>query len=301
MAIVDRMGDGRYVYSYESVDGPTTGDQVHLKFSRDGLDWGAASSRGIGVQTDGGQYPVNCPVVNWFPVGGPKGVLVVSARGTDGGGDSAGRSLFWNNNGGEGPWWEAPAPVQKRPNGRAGWTQALMLRPDGRFLHMTSSAAADAPNDAGKNEILFRTAAIDFTRYEAEDGRRTGATVMRDPAMSNGAKVRLGSTGVGKLAYRITVFKPGAYTLALTYADIGLPGTPSLSANGRAVRATSAALPRDEAALARRNRDLGTRGTGETLALTGTAQLKAGENLIEVAGGAHALDIDYLQVRPTSG
>ncbi len=42
--------DGRYVLSYESVDGPTLGDKVHIKFSKDGLDWGAPSDRGVPVQ-----------------------------------------------------------------------------------------------------------------------------------------------------------------------------------------------------------------------------------------------------------
>lgn len=38
MAIVSRLPDRRYAMSYESVDGPVP-NQVHLKYSRDGLDW----------------------------------------------------------------------------------------------------------------------------------------------------------------------------------------------------------------------------------------------------------------------
>lgn len=299
MAIVDRLSDGRYVLSYESVDGPTLGDKVYIKFSKDGLDWGLASDRGVPIQALGGQYAASTPVVTWFPVGGPKGALVVSSRNGDDGGDTAGRSLYWNTNGGVGPWWEAPAPVQKRLNSRAGWTQALMLRRDGRFLHLTSSASADAPDNGVKNEILFASGPIDFNRYEAEDAARKGASLMRDPAMSNAAKVRLGSRGIGQLTYRIAVPAAGKYTLQLNYAQIGLDATPRLIVNGRNVGGAVTAAPRDEAALAVRNRDLGTRGTGEKLVLGATVPLRAGENLIEVGGGPYALDVDFLQLVPS--
>ncbi|MGI4878469.1 MAG: hypothetical protein ACRYG4_13390 [Janthinobacterium lividum] len=300
MAIVERLPDKRYVLSYESVDGPTTGDQVHVKFSKDGLDWGRADARGLGVQTDGGQYPVNCPVISWFPTGGPNGVLIVSSRGADGGGDSSGRSIYWNTNNGIGPWWEASAPVQKRPNGRAGWTQAMMLKQDGSFLHITSSGSAEAPDDASKNEILFASARIDFNRYEAEDAARSGGSVMRDASMSNHSKVRLASEGTGHLKYRIYVAKAGKYQLALNYANIGFSATPRLSVGGKNVSATASAASRDELSLAVRNRDLGTRGTGEKIILEGMAVLTKGENVIEVAGGAHALDIDFLEVTPVA-
>ncbi len=50
---------------------------------------------------------------------------------------------------------------------------------------------------------------------------------------------------------------------------------------------TVTAVPRDEAALALRNRDLGTRGTGDKLSLSdrGAAFVPA-RNVIEVTGGA---------------
>ena len=173
MAIVTRLPDRRYVMTYEAVDGPVP-SQVYMKYSRDGLDWGDPAEHGTPIQTQAGQYPVNCPVVSWFPLGGPNGVLIVSARGAGGGGDAGGRSLFWNTNNGAGPWWETPAPVQKRANSRAGWTQALMLKRDGSMLHMTSSASADAPNSGPRNEILFASKKLDFGRYEAENAARKG-------------------------------------------------------------------------------------------------------------------------------
>jgi hypothetical protein len=175
--------------------------QVYMKYSRDGLDWGGPTERGTPIETQAGQYPVNCPVVSWFPLGGPNGVLIVSARGAAGGGDPGGRSLYWNTNNGVGPWWETPAPVQKRANSRAGWTQALMLKRDGSMLHITSSASADAPNNASRNEILFAAKKLDFNRHEAEDAGQKGDAPMRDRSMSNGCKVRLGAKDVGRLTF----------------------------------------------------------------------------------------------------
>ena len=110
MVIVDRLADRRYVYNFEDVEGPIQ-NRVYVKFSRNGLDWGKPEERGTPVQAEGGEYPMNCPVVRWLPLGGPKGVILVSARGAAGGGDPSGRSFFWNNNDGIGPWWEVPAPV----------------------------------------------------------------------------------------------------------------------------------------------------------------------------------------------
>jgi hypothetical protein len=299
MAIVTRLPDRRYVMNYEAVEGPVQ-NQVYLKYSRDGLNWGDPADRGTPVQTQSGVYPANCPVVSWFPLGGPNGVLIVSARGAAGGGDPSGHSLFWNTNNGAGPWWETPAPVQKGANSRAGWTQALMLKRDGSMLHITSSASADASNNGARNEIRFAAKKLDFSRYEAEDATQIGSAPMRDRSMSNGGKVRLGAKDVGRLTFHVLVPAAGTYTLAVDYEDIGFPATPRLIANREAVHGTAAAIQRDEATAGQGNRDLGTRGTGKKMELSGAAQLKAGDNVIEVAGGEYALDVDFIEVTPSA-
>lgn len=301
MAIVERIADGSYVLSYESVAHPEVHDQVFFKRSRDGLDWGSPADRGVAIQSDGGQYPASTPVISWFPVGGPKGVLVVSARNAHGGGDEGGRSLFWNNNGGDGPWWEVPAPVQKRTNSRAGWTQALMRKSDGSFLHLTSSADAQALTNGSRNEILYASGPLNFNRYEAENAASEGANRMGDRSASNGRKIRVASGDIGALRFRLYMPRAANYRLALHYEDIGSPATPRMIANGSAVSGTAARAPRDPALDAVRNRDLGTRGTGETMALSATVALREGENIIEVKGAEHPLDIDFLEVTPAEG
>ena len=300
MVIIARLPDGRYAYNFEDVDGPVL-NQVHIKFSKDGANWGIPEARGTKVETEAGQYPANTPNVFWFPVGGPKGVMVVTSRSSQGvGADTAGNTLYWNNNLGVGPWWQAPTPVRKIGNNRAGWTQAMLLLPDGRLLHITSSGSTDPARsgNANSNEILFNAAKVDFNRYEAENAQQKGAAILRDASMSNGAKSRLAAKEVGTLTFHIIVAKAGAYALAVNYAGIGFTATPRLLANGKPLRGTAGPAPRDPAPAGQAARDLGTRGTGEHSQLSATAKLRAGANIITIAGGDHALDIDYLEVTP---
>ena len=183
-------------------------------------------------------------------------------------------------------------------NNRAGWTQAMMLKPDGSMLHITSSAVADALNNPSRNQILFAAATLDLNRYQAEDAARQGSALMRDASMSNGAKVRLGANDIGRLTFHVHLAKDGPYTLAVNYGDIGFSATPRLIANGDVLQGTAVTVKRDEATVALRNRDLGTRGNGDRIVLTSSAHLRAGDNTIEIAGGAYALDIDFLEITP---
>jgi hypothetical protein len=291
------------VYNHEDVEGPVH-MQVYLKFSKDGLDWGDPEDRGTPVQTLSVRYPESTPNVFWFPIGGPKGVVVVTSRSSGGhAGDPNGNTLFWNNNLGVGPWWEAPTPVQKIGNSRAGWTQALVLRPDGQLLHITSSGSTDPARsrNASANEILFNVASVNFNRYEAESAGQRGSAIMRDGSMSNGVKSRLGAQDVGKLTFNVHVPAAGRYNLAVEYAGIGFDATPRLAVNGTAATGSVAPAPVDPERAARRARDLGTRGTGEHKLLTTTAELRAGDNTIEILGGDYALDVDYLEITPPAG
>jgi len=194
-------------------------------------------------------------------------------------------------------------PVQKIGNSRAGWTQALVLRPDGQLLHITSSGSTDPARsrNASANEILFNVASVNFNRYEAESAGQRGSAIMRDGSMSNGVKSRLGAQDVGKLTFNVHVPAAGRYTLAVEYAGIGFDSTPRLAINGTAVTGSVAPAPVDPERAARRARDLGTRGTGEHKLLTTAAELRAGDNTIEILGGDYALDVDYLEITPPAG
>lgn len=277
MATVARLPDGRYAMTYENIDGPRNG-QVFIKFSRDGLDWGDPRRHGEPVATLSGFWPSACPVVQWFPQGGPEGVIVVSAQRAGGGGDEGGRTFYWNGASGRGPWWEVRAPVQKRSgNIHAGWTQALLARGDGTFLHVTSSAAAGDPGDARRNEMRSAIAPLRFDRYEAEDAAFTDAVAVPDPKASNQRKARLAQGSEARLRFVVHA-TGGMHTLAVRFEDLGLPAEPALSVNGARVPAKFAA------------------GADGARTATATVPLLPGFNTIDVDGGAHALDVDYLQL-----
>jgi hypothetical protein len=278
MATVTRLPDHRYAMTYENIDGPNNG-QVFIKFSRDGLDWGDPQRHGEPVATLSGFWPAACPVVSWFPLGGADGVLVVSAERGGGGADEGGRALYWNNALGRGPWWEVPAPVQKRTgNIHAGWTQALLLRGDGTLLHVTSSSSATAPDDVAANELLHRAARLRLDRYEAEDAQLSGAAAVPDAAASNRRKARLGAGTQGRL--RFVVHQGGGpHTLRVRYADLGLAAQPALVVNGARLPAAQVSDTAD----------------GWHLASV-PARLLPGFNTIDVEGATHVLDVDYLQL-----
>ena len=278
MAIVTRLSDKRYAMTYENIDGPNNG-QVFIKFSRDGLDWGDPQRHGEPVMTLSGFWPAACPVVTWFPVGGPEGVIVVSAERGGGGAEEGGRDLYWNNASGRGPWWEVRAPVQKRTgNIHAGWTQALLLRDDGSFLHVTTSSSADKPESMAHNEVLYNATRLDFTRYEAEDAQFTDAVAVPDRKASNLRKARLGQGPASRLRFVVNS-TGGEHALHVRFADLSLMAQPSLVVNGARLPAGNATKTDDGWEL-----------------ISDTAPLLPGFNMIDVDGGAHVVDVDYLQI-----
>ncbi|MEW9624620.1 sialidase family protein [Rhodanobacter geophilus] len=288
MAVVERLPDGRYVMSYEDIDGPQNG-HVYLKSSRDGLDWGDPADRGTPVQTQAGAWPAASPIVKWLPLGGRDGVIAVLAERAGGGGDPGGRAIYWNNDLGRGPWWEAPAPVQKLTgNIHAGWTQALLLQKDGTLLHLTSSSVPGAPADARANVILEASAPARFDRYEAEDAARHWAVQIDDPTTSDRRKARVAAPPLGRLDFAVHSAADGPRVLRVRWQDLGFATGPVLHIDGRAIAAGDTRDDRD-----------GWRIT------TFRAPLRAGDHTIAVGGSAHALDIDYLQIdaagAPASG
>jgi hypothetical protein len=286
MATVVALPDRRYAYTYEDIDGPghdgEASGQVYIKFSRDGLDWGDPADRGTPIATMGGAWPIACPMLTWLPLGGSNGTLIVSAQRAGGSGDAGGRALYFNKDLGRGPWWQIPAPVQKRTgNMGAGWTQALMLKHDGRVLHLTSSSSASSATDnqnSARNEILYAAETLSFNRYEAEDAARHDAAFIRDNAMSNRARVRI-AAGTGRLDYNIYVDQAGRYPVTLRYAAATLmPATPRLAVNGAELEPLNVA------------------GTDNWSEVTVTVPLTAGYNTISVAGGKQPADEDYIEL-----
>ncbi len=282
MATVAALPDRRYAYTYEDIDGPDNNGQIYIKFSRDGLDWGSPADRGWPIQSLGGAWPAACPMVTWLPIGSPNGVLIVSAERAGGTGDAGGRALYWNKDLGRGPWWQVRAPVQKRTgNMGAGWTQAVMLKHDGRVLHITSSSSATSAADnmdSGKNVILFAAEKLAFNRYEAEDATRHDAAFIRDDKMSNRGRVRM-AAATGRLDFDIYVDKAGTYPVTVRFTAATLqPATPGLRVNGATL--APVAVPVSD-------------GWSD---MTISAPLTAGYNKITVLGGQQPADVDYIEL-----
>lgn len=282
MAVVARLPDGRYVMTYENIDGPLNG-QVFLKSSADGLDFGDPHDHGTPVMTMAGGWPAACPSVQWLPLGEDPshGILTVLAERAGGGADEGGRSLWWNADNGRGPWWRMPAPAQKRTgNIHAGWTQALLVKKDGSLLHVTSSSDADAPEDVSRNVIVFNSRKVTFDRYEAEDAGRHAAVQIDDESASAGGKARVASAPGGALDFKVHLLRATTRRIAVRWQDIGLPAQPALTVDGKKV-------PLQD----RVDRD------GWHLA-TARMPMASGDHMIVVKGTRHAVDIDYLELAP---
>lgn len=282
MAVVTRLPDRRYVINYEDIDGPSNG-QIYLKFGADGLRFGDPSDHGTPVQTEGGAWPAACPVTFWFPDGSSQGVIVVSAQRAGGNGDPGGRSFYWNNDGGRGPWWEVPAPVQKSTgNIHAGWTQALLQQKDGRFLHITSSSTPDHSWQAAYNVMLYADAPLNFNRYEAEDAARTNSAVIGNDQASNRRFVRIAAAPYGKLRFDIYREHSGNRTLRLRYTDMGIPAVPQVTVNGTPVVV------------------IGSKPDGDSgwSFMDVKATLRDGDNTIDVNGDTYVYDLDYVEIEP---
>ncbi|HEY0661672.1 MAG TPA: exo-alpha-sialidase [Lysobacter sp.] len=285
MAIVERVPGRGYAMVYENIDntGGARNGQVHIKFSRDGLDWGAADDRGTPIQTASGAWPAACPTIRWLPGETEAGVLVVAAQRAGGGGDAGGRTFYWNADGGRGPWWEAEAPVRKRTgNIHAGWTQAMLMRGDGRLLHVTSSSTANAPAPDDTNEILHAAAPLALGRYEAEDAARRGGAQIDNVDASAYRKVRLSSGTDADLTFDVVAGNAGPRRLTVRFADLGFAAAPQLRVNGATV---SGAPPSN--------------GEGWREA-SFEAPLKAGHNRVVLSNPAQPLDYDYLQIDPVT-
>lgn len=281
MAVVERVPGRGYAMVYENIDGERNG-QVYMKFSHDGLDWGAPAARGVAIGTASGAWPAACPSVRWLPGETGQGVLLVAAQRAGGGGDAGGRTFYRNDDGGRGPWWETVAPVQKLTgNIHAGWTQAMVVRGDGRLLHVTSSSVASSPSRAEANEILHASADLALGRYEAENAARRRGAQIDDDTASAGRKLRLAAGADADLVFDVRVGKAGPRPLRVRYADIGFPAVPDLRINGRVLAGRDAA---------------GAKAASGWRVAEFDAVLQEGANRIVLANGKHPLDYDYLEI-----
>lgn len=122
-----KLPDGRFVMSYELCRDGTNADhacEVYIKFSANGLNWGAAGDKGTLVRTADDRELLHTPFISWAPGGGPNGTLLLSGQRVVAGPTGnktvlaeSGTVLFTNTQLGSGAWHEATAPVTVNPTG----------------------------------------------------------------------------------------------------------------------------------------------------------------------------------------
>lgn len=122
-----KLPDGRFVMSYELCRDGTNADhacEVYIKFSTNGLSWGAAGDKGTLVRTPDDRELLHTPYISWAPGGGPNGTLLLSGQRVVAGPTGnktvlaeSGTVLFTNTQLGAGTWYEATAPVTVNPTG----------------------------------------------------------------------------------------------------------------------------------------------------------------------------------------
>ncbi|HEU4459826.1 MAG TPA: sialidase family protein [Methylibium sp.] len=118
MAVVRRLPSGRYAMSYERCSTRRLDCTAYLRFSDDGLDWGAPATSGFQPRTADGHVLRHAPTMVWVPTAGTAhGALLLIGQlvSVEGGGVDAavnGHSMFVDDRGdGSGPWRLVAAPI----------------------------------------------------------------------------------------------------------------------------------------------------------------------------------------------
>lgn len=122
-----QLPNGQFVMSYEMCRDATNPDhacEVYIKFSTDGVSWGAIGTVGTLVRTSDDRELLHTPYISWIPGGGPTGTVLLSGQRVVAGPTGnktvlaeSGTVLFANTNLGAGAWTELEAPVDVNPTG----------------------------------------------------------------------------------------------------------------------------------------------------------------------------------------
>ena len=134
MAGVRRLADGTYFLVYEvcNLDEPMC--SVYFRTSADGWDYGDPLDLGTSVRTADGKWVRHTPTIAVSPTGAIvlAAEMLVNADGSKAEGN--GKTLLVNENDGQGPWREIPAPVEVPApdnHGCMNFSPSLLVSPDG--------------------------------------------------------------------------------------------------------------------------------------------------------------------------
>jgi hypothetical protein len=146
MAGVRRLPDGRYFLVYEvcNLDEPMCA--IHFRTSADGWHYGTALDLGPSVRTADGKWARHTPTATVTPQGTIvlAAEMLVNADGAKSAGN--GKTLLVNENGGEGPWREIPAPVEVPSpdnHGCMNFSPSLLASEDGQSVLEVATDVVD--------------------------------------------------------------------------------------------------------------------------------------------------------------
>jgi hypothetical protein len=242
MITVTRMGDGRYLATFEVVNRPSQSNNtapVYYKISADGLNWGNTNSIGTPIQLANGRGIGSSPYVTWVPSGGPKGMVVVASKWSlDANGTiDGGQNFYVNYNLGEGPWERLPMAVtydatDTQGGNFSGFAQGIDVSTDGRTLYQATNVENLATD---LNDIRVGSIPLDAQQYEAENATVNSASTVAHVQASNGSKVGNINDAGDYVEFTVNVPAAGTYTMNARYDNgFGATSTHNVSVNGGA-------------------------------------------------------------------
>jgi hypothetical protein len=289
MITVTKLPDGRYLATFEVVNRPSQSlntAPVYYKISTDGLNWSPSTSIGTQVKLANGLGVGSSPYVKWVPAGGPKGMVVIAAKWslTTGGAIDRGENFFVNYNLGDGPWERLPMAVTYDSTDSdggtfSGFAQGIDVSVDGRTLYQATNV--DNPTTT-YNDIRVGSIPLDAQQYEAEKATISGASLVTDPAASNGSKVGNINNSGNSVTFSVQVPAAGSYTVNVRY-DNGSGSTSSHAVSVNGGSPTSLSYP-------------ATTNWGRFRWVQFTATLGAGTNTISFAKSTGYAELDTIQL-----
>lgn len=289
MITVTKMGDGRYLATFEVVNRPSqtlNTAPVYYKISNDGLSWGSTTSIGTPVTLADGRGIGSSPYVKWVPSGGPKGMVVIASKWslTSSGVIDGGQNFYVNYNLGDGPWERLPMAVtydatDTQGGNFSGFAQGIDVSVDGRTLYQATNV--ENPTTS-LNDIRVGSIPLDAQQYEAELATINDAGLVTHAQAAGGSKVGNINNSGSYVQFTVRVPSSGSYTLNVRYANgYTAAATHNVSVNGGGP--SSINYPR-------------TVDWGRYAWAQKTVSLSAGVNTIRFTKGTNFAELDQLQV-----
>lgn len=157
MAVVTRLGNGKYFMVYEVVDHKSvSGNPIMYRTSDDGLNYGDASNLGTLLVSGSKKALGSAPYCVWTPVGGRNGTLIVSGTFMRSGSSTTGTDYFISRDGGS-TWETVPHIIPYNAAiDHCGYSNCMAVSEDGKTLYALNNPI-DA-NVANHAKIAFARA-----------------------------------------------------------------------------------------------------------------------------------------------